>query len=77
MIDEIISYGMEVGLFNELVNKSELKKIFESRLDESEFVESLINTIIVRTKQVKHLNKKKAKEILIELDKLRLEIEYR
>ena len=59
------------------MNKSELKKTFESRIDESEFIENLINTIIVRTKQIRHINKKRTKEILFELEKIRLELEYR
>ena len=43
------------------------------------FLESLINTIIVRTKQIKYINinEEKTKEILTELDKIRLELEYR
>jgi len=46
-------------------------------LKDVSFIESLINTIIVKTKKSKDIDVEKLKELLLELEKIRLDLEYR
>ena len=46
------------------------------QLEESWFVEHFIYTLIVKTKNKEDIDFKKLKELLIELEKIRLDLEY-
>ena len=50
---------------------------FEANLNDISFVESLINTLTLKTKYRKNVDIEKLKEILLELEKIRLELEYK
>jgi len=49
----------------------------EGQLDDAVFVETLINQIIVKAKYYKGMDRDKLIELLSELERLRLELEYR
>jgi len=76
LITEIANFCLKYKLFNKLISLSEVKNRIESQLEDIEFVESLINTIIIKTKRGKNIETKKLKGLLLELERLRLELEY-
>jgi len=49
----------------------------EKALREVDYVESLITTIIFWTRGIRHIDIDRLKEILIELEKIRIDLEYR
>jgi len=49
----------------------------EQQLKESDFVESLINTIILKTNNHRNINSKGIKKLLLALEDLRLDLEYK
>jgi len=55
----------------------ELEQRIERQLDDVVFVETLINLIIVKAKNHRGINKDKLIEVLSELERVRLELEYR
>ena len=77
LINEIAYFCYEYRLFSKVIEESEIKERIEKQLNESDFLESLINTIIVKTKNHKNMNVEKLTALLLELEKLRLEIEYK
>ena len=76
LINEIAYFCYEYRLFSKTIEVDEIKNKIERQLNESDFLESLINTIIVKTKNHKNMSVEKLKDLLLELEKLRLEIEY-
>jgi len=74
IVNFCFTYG---GLDDERIGISELTQIIEDRLEEAYFLETLINTIIIKTKKHKGVDITEVKTILIELEKIRLEQEYK
>ena len=77
LVNEIISFCYEYELFGKSVREDLIRKVIEERLEESEFIENLINTIIVKTKNREDIDVQNLKELLLELEKVRLELEYK
>ena len=76
LISEITDFCFKYRLFNKSVYMSEIKDKIEKGLNESDFIESLINTIIYKTRNQKNIDTEKLKKLLLELEKIRLELEY-
>ena len=76
LINEIASFCYDYRLFKREIKVDELKNIIKFQLEDFEFIENLINTIIVKTNKY-NIDVKKAIRIILELDKIRLELEYR
>ena len=76
LIDIIIDFCFEYELFNQVDNIDEVKNVIEQQLEDSAFIENLINIIILKTKNHKYVDTEKTIKLLTELEKLRLEIEY-
>jgi len=77
LINEITGFCLEYRLFRRTADIEKIKNRIEEQLEDSEFIESLINTIILKTKRQKNKDTDRLKELLIELEKIRLEIEYK
>jgi len=78
LVGKIIDFCYRYDVLDDSsIEISELKNIIEKRLDEAHFVESLINTIILRTKKYSGIDIERVIELLTELEKRRLEIEYK
>ena len=77
LINEIIDFCLDYRLFSEGVIVGDMKIIIEKELEDFEFVESLINTIIVKSKTRKKTDSKRLRSLLLELEKIRLEMEYK
>lgn len=76
LIEEIMKFGFDYGLFNIGIDKREIKTGISYMLDDCEFLENLINTIILKSKYGDNSDKERIKVILLELEKIRLELEY-
>ena len=76
LIKEIIKFSLEYGLFNNGVKTSELESMIEIWLKDTRHVESLINTII-KTSYHQNVDKQNLKTLLLELEKIRLDLEYK
>ena len=76
LIDEIIDFCFKYDLFDKSVIVSEIKNRIGEQLKESAFIENLINTIVVKTRKRNKMGNKKIRELLLELERLRLELEY-
>ena len=77
LINEIINFCFEHGLFKGTVKVSELKIKIRKGLNDSEFIENLINTIIIKTRYRKSIDTEKIKALLLGLEEIRLELEYK
>ena len=76
LINEIIEFCLKYRLFNRAIRTDEIKRNIGSRLDDCIFVENLINTIVLKTRKRKNTDVHKIKNLLLELEKIRLDLEY-
>jgi len=58
------------------ITEKELEFLIKDKLETASFVEILINTIIIRAKKHKGIDIELVKELLLELEKIRLDLEY-
>ena len=74
LANAITVFCMENKIFNTTFRDSEIKKRIKEQLAASDpaFIEGLINMMFVRTRDQAGVDKR----LLIELEKLRLELEY-
>jgi len=77
LIDKIVSFCFDYGIFEVQENESEIKSNIGIGLNKVEFVESFIATIITWTRSREDLDIDRLKEILIELERIRLDLEYK
>ena len=77
LINEITNFCFDYGIFNIWDSQSVIKSKIEHGLGKAPFVESLINTIIVKAKAYSYINVDRLKTILLELEKIRIELEYK
>jgi hypothetical protein len=73
LIDEIVSLCFD---YDGVVD-GEIKAKVESKLAEPQFVENLINTIIIKSRDTKNVNINQIKALLLELERIRLDLEYK
>ena len=74
LISEIISFCFDYGV---MIDEEEVKSKIDSQLEDVDFLETLINTIIIKAKQSPNVDLDKVKELLLELEIIRLELEYK
>ena len=75
-LDELVDFCLYNNIFNKSISVEQIRSGIEHNLDDADFVESLINQIILKTKQHRHINTDSVKMLLLELEKIRLELEY-
>lgn len=73
LINEIASFCLDYGV---IIDQSEMKSKIEAGLEKAELIESLYNTIFIKGKNGKIKDIEKVKELLIELEKIRLDLEF-
>lgn len=76
LIKEITNFCIEQGIFRGKATEGEIKIGIEVGLENIEFIESLINTIINRVGHEPNADIEKIKTMLLELEKIRLDLEY-
>jgi len=77
LVENITEFYFDTGLFDgSTQNEDETKLIIENCLGKVEIIETIINTIILRAKTHKNFDIEQLKKMLLELEKIRLELEY-
>ena len=77
LVNEIFSFCLVHGLlFDGQTEAITVKNELYYQLQEIDFVEGLIHLLIIKTKNYKSMDISKLKRILLELEKVRLELEY-
>ena len=77
LVEELACFCFVYGIFDQSIEEHVIKSKIESGLEKVEFIESLINTLILQTNNCKHIDIEKLKELLLELERIRLELEYK
>ena len=77
LANDITDFCLEYGIFNISCGAAEIKQRIEEQFIDPAFVEGLINMIIVKVKNHDDIDTGKLIEILSELERLRLELEYK
>lgn len=78
LVASIVDFYFKTGSLHEsIIKKDEAKIIIDDCLTKAEHIETIINTIIIKLETYRNLDIDKVKEILIELERLRLGLEYK
>ena len=73
---ELIDFCFKYRLLNISNKRAETVDNVEANLGKIEFVERLIHMLIAKTKIRKNIDKQKLKKLLLELEEIRLDLEY-
>ena len=74
LIREIVSFCLDYGV---KLDEKEVEKKIRLYLNKAEFVENLIGMIITKAKKDKNMDIQRTKELLLELEKVRLDLEFK
>ena len=74
---ELTSFCLAYRILNITCEAEEIVQRIEGQLDDVVFVETLINQIIIKAKKYRDIDTGKLINLLSELERLRLEHEYR
>jgi len=77
LANELTDFCLEYKIFNTTCGARELKQRIEAQFCDVVFVEGLITRIIKRAKNHPGIDKSKLIELLSELERLRLELEFK
>jgi len=73
---ELTNFCLVHGILNISCEVEEFAERLNEQFDDMEFIETLINQIIVKTRNYNDLDTGKLIELLVALEYLRLELEY-
>jgi hypothetical protein len=76
LVNEIIGFCVTYRLFEKSEELTAIKEAIEHQLVDVVFVEGLINRLILKAKDRKDIDFEKLKTLLLELERIRLELEY-
>jgi len=76
-INELINFCFRYILFDKLIEMDTIKCNLEKQLEDIDFVETLIREIMVKTKSHRGIDIEKAKMLLLELERIRINLEYK
>jgi len=74
---EIINFCINYRIFNNSEALMEVKDSISHQLEDAVFVEEFINLLILKTKNRQDIDLEKLKNLLLELERIRLELEYK
>ena len=77
LANELTDFCLAHGIFNTTCGAKEIKQRIAEQFDDVVFVEGLINHIIIKAQNNRDMDTGKLVELLSELERLRLELEYR
>ena len=75
LAEEIVDFFIEYKIINNLQDKSLEKCRIEKNLEDSFYVEYLIQTLFLKTKYIENMDKNRLENLLTELEKVRLNLE--
>ena len=76
LVKEIIDFCFTYGLIDETVKTYEMEIRIENALKQCAFIETLYNIILLETKKNRNANIKRTRELLLQLEELRLQLEF-
>ena len=76
LAERLINFSVKNKLFEHSGRMTLEKSRIVEQLEKSEFVEGLIHTLILKTKHKKSVDKHELKKLLLELERIRLDLEY-
>jgi len=74
LVREIVSFCLDYGV---LIKKKEIERKIAQGLESAELIEDLYNTIFRKAKSGKIKDIKRVIELLVELERVRLELEFK
>jgi len=77
LVKSVTAFCIEHGILDTKCSTKEIEERIEKQSHDVIFVENLINMIIVKTRKMKDIDTGKLIELLIKLERLRLELEYK
>jgi len=77
LANDVTDFCFEYGVFNTTCGANEIKKRIEEQFIDPVFVKGLIGMITDKVKLQKNVDIDKMMELLLELDSLRAELEYK
>jgi len=77
LANDVTDFALEYGIFNITCGTQEIKQRIEEQFIDPAFVEGLINMIIVKAKDQDDIDTGRLIELLSDLERLRLELEYK
>ena len=77
LIGEITYFFMAFKLIDESENLSDFRESIRKQLNNIDFVESLIKTIIIKTERRKNIDLKRIMNLRLELEKVRINLEFK
>jgi hypothetical protein len=77
LVNELIEFIDRYRLFSNAENLRMARDKIERQLENSVFVEGLIQTLIVKARYLDNVDFEQLKRLLIGLEEIRLELEYR
>lgn len=77
LVNELTSFCIKFNLFKGRIEKSDIEVGLEAGLEKIEFIENLITMIIYKSRYNTITDLKQLKYILLELERLRLDLEYK
>ena len=77
LVEELAGFFFVYGFFGRELEESAIKKIIETSLERIELVESLINKLNKEAKKCKHIDIEKLKAFLLELERIRIELDFK
>jgi len=78
LVNRIVGFYLETSLLDESrLSKEELAAQITSCLKKAEHLETIINTITLRARCHRNYDAKKLIEMLVELERIRLHLEYK
>jgi hypothetical protein len=77
LVNEIVGFCFEYGIFNKSEEIKNIKLSIFHQLEDVVFVEQFINLLIIKTKNRHDIDFEKLKMLLLELERIRLELEYK
>ena len=77
LINDIVNFCYSYNIFSKSITINQIRFGLEKHLDESDFVESLIGTIMRKAKKRKNIDIDRTIDILLMLDRQRYEQEFK
>ena len=77
LINKIVGFCFYLEIIKNIDNEIEIKKVIDEHLDEIAFIEDLIRTMITKARVIKGLDIDGLKEVLTELEVIRVELELK
>jgi len=74
LVDEIVNFCLDYGV---VIDREEIKRNINQGLEKAELIENLYNTIFKKAKSGRIMEIKRVKELLLELEKIRLDLEFK